>query len=180
MSNEGSGDFSIGSNLWPGISKLIEECGEVQQVAGKLIASHGAVNHWDGTNLKERLESELGDLQAAIQFVVRHNALDVVAIEKRRIEKLMLFEKWHEEQHQKDEARCVARWHVNTWQKEDGSPGERVFGVRLRVNDTIRPTDVYRSSDGRWVPWGDRHGIIAITQTSAYFVRPATEGTPTS
>lgn len=98
MSNEGSGDFSIGSDLWPGISKLIEECGEVQQVAGKLIASHGAVNHWDGTNLKERLESELGDLQAAIRFVIERNALDVVAIEKRRIEKLMLFEQWHQKQ----------------------------------------------------------------------------------
>lgn len=32
-----SGDFSIGGTLWPGLSKLIEECGEVLQVGGKLI-----------------------------------------------------------------------------------------------------------------------------------------------
>lgn len=29
--------FSIGSKRWPGISKLIEECGEVLQIAGKLM-----------------------------------------------------------------------------------------------------------------------------------------------
>ncbi len=36
-----SGDFSIGSDIWPGISKLIEEAAEVGQVCGKLIGSGG-------------------------------------------------------------------------------------------------------------------------------------------
>ena len=58
----GSGDFSIGSDVWSGISKLIEEAGEVTQVCGKLIAIAGASEHWDGTDLRERLEDEIADL----------------------------------------------------------------------------------------------------------------------
>lgn len=65
-----AGPFSIGSALWPGISKLVEEAGEVTQVCGKLIGSGGDINHWDGTNLKERLEDEIGDLIAACMFVI--------------------------------------------------------------------------------------------------------------
>ena len=91
---EGSGDFSIGGELWPGISKLIEECGEVIQVCGKLIGSHGDINHWDGTNLKERLEIELADLLAAISFVIPHNNLDPMSIEERRKQKIDLFYEW--------------------------------------------------------------------------------------
>ena len=93
-----SGDFSIGSTRWAGISKLIEECGEVIQVCGKLIATGGAVEHWDGTNLKERLEDELGDLMAAVSFVTSRCSLDHRRIAARQMEKLALFRKWHEEQ----------------------------------------------------------------------------------
>lgn len=92
---KGSGDFSIGSSVWPGISKLIEECGEVTQVAGKLMGSKGDPAHWDGSDLKKRLESELGDLLAAVSFVETHCRLDLVAISDRRKEKRALFEQWH-------------------------------------------------------------------------------------
>jgi NTP pyrophosphatase (non-canonical NTP hydrolase) len=91
----GSGDFSIGGDLWPGLSKLAEECGEVLQVVGKLIGSRGREEHWDGTDLRLRLESELADLLAAIAFVVSNNELDHGAICRREIEKFLLFEKWH-------------------------------------------------------------------------------------
>jgi NTP pyrophosphatase (non-canonical NTP hydrolase) len=93
-----SGDFSIGSTKWPGISKLIEECGEVVQVCGKLIAIHGETSHWDGTNLRERLEDELGDLLAAHAFVVKMNGLDGTRIRVRNAMKQELFRRWHEEQ----------------------------------------------------------------------------------
>jgi len=98
MSNKGSGDFSIGSNYWPGISKLIEECGEVVQVGGKLLGSRGEVEHWDGSNLKERLEDEIADVLAACRFVTQLNGLDIDKIMDRRSEKLSLFLKWHQEQ----------------------------------------------------------------------------------
>lgn len=91
----GSGDFSIGSDRWPGIAKLLEECNEVGQVCGKLIGSHGEVMHWDGTNLKVRLEEEIGDVLAAVAFVTKHCQLDVAAVVDRRDTKLDRFESWH-------------------------------------------------------------------------------------
>lgn len=95
---KGAGDFSIGSAVWPGISKLIEECGEVTQVAGKLLGSKGDPAHFDGSNLRHRLEEELGDLGAAVDFIVSHCGLDRVAIARRVYEKRCLFEQWHEDE----------------------------------------------------------------------------------
>lgn len=91
----GSGDFSIGSDFWPGISKLIEEAGEVLQVCGKLIASHGANEHWDGGDLRERLQNEIADVTAACAFVADRNKLDVEAMEARVRRKLGMFDEWH-------------------------------------------------------------------------------------
>ena len=93
----GSGDFSIGSMVWPGIGKLLEEAGEVSQVCGKLIGSHGSRNYWDGTDLKSCLQDELADLMAAIEFVVAQNDLNTNTIERRCTKKLELFDRWHEE-----------------------------------------------------------------------------------
>lgn len=90
-------DFNIGSKKWPGLSKLIEEAGEVQQVCGKLIATDGEIQHWDGSNLKVRLEEEIGDVLAACKFVERHCALDAGAIAIRRAQKLAMFVGWHED-----------------------------------------------------------------------------------
>ncbi len=89
--------YSIGSNHWAGLSKLIEESGEVVQVCGKLLGTGGEVAHWDGTELRSRLEEEIADLMAACDFVIQHNSLDKHTISKRIIEKLARFEKWHQE-----------------------------------------------------------------------------------
>ena len=88
--------FFIGADKWPGITKLVEESGEVLQVCGKLIATDGDVNHYDGSNLKERLENELADLMAAIGFVGAHCGLNVQRISDRAETKRTLFEHWHE------------------------------------------------------------------------------------
>lgn len=92
------GSFSIGTNVWPGTSKLIEEMGEVMQVLGKLIATHGATDHWDGTDLRDRLHEELSDLIAATSFFVDANGLDLKRLDARVAEKVALFEQWHAEQ----------------------------------------------------------------------------------
>lgn len=93
----GSGDFSIGSEVWPGTSKLLEEMGELQQVLGKLIAVAGSTEHWDG-DLRPRLIEELGDVSAAIGFFMEQNFVgDEVAIANRIVAKLLLFRKWHAE-----------------------------------------------------------------------------------
>jgi hypothetical protein len=90
--------FSIGAAVWPGVSKLIEEAGEVQQVCGKLLGTGGTRMHWDGSDLRVRLEEELSDLAAAGEFVIETNGLDRTRISKRAKEKLALFRKWHEDQ----------------------------------------------------------------------------------
>lgn len=89
--------FAIGSDTWPGLSKITEEAGEVLQVVGKLVGAGGEIMHWDGSNLLERLIEEIGDVLAACEFVISVNKIDINLIEKRRKEKLALFFKWHNE-----------------------------------------------------------------------------------
>lgn len=96
----GHGDFSIGSNCWPGTSKVIEEMGEALQVLGKVIATHGATDHWDGSDLRERLIEELGDVLGAMQFWQAENldAFERIRLSQRAEGKRRLFETWHYEQ----------------------------------------------------------------------------------
>lgn len=79
-----------------GLAKLIEECGEVIQVAAKLLAFPSG-DHPDGAgNLHERLEDELGDLRAAIQFVIETHRLDGrQRVYARQVTKLDMFRRWH-------------------------------------------------------------------------------------
>lgn len=91
-----AGPYSIGSDRWPGLSKLIEEAAEVVQVGGKLIGSGGEVAHFDGSNLKRRLEEEIADLMAATNFFVERNGLDNGAIIRRVQTKLALFDRWQD------------------------------------------------------------------------------------
>lgn len=91
-------DYALGSDKWPGLSKLIEEFGEVIQIAGKIIATDGEALHFDGTDLVERLVEELGDAEAAIAFLREFNGLSKGKIEKRKMEKFRQFMDWHYEQ----------------------------------------------------------------------------------
>lgn len=89
--------FSIGSKQWPGLSKLVEECGEVTQVVGKIMGARGDASrpHWDGSDLRKRLQDELADVLAAASFVIQFCDLDEVAIDTRVKVKRALFEHWH-------------------------------------------------------------------------------------
>jgi NTP pyrophosphatase (non-canonical NTP hydrolase) len=95
---KGSGDFSIGSDVWPGVSKFIEEVGEALQVFGKLVATGGELDHWDGTNLRTRIEDELADVYAAVKFVIDHNDIDEEYVLARADKKVRQFNEWHEAQ----------------------------------------------------------------------------------
>lgn len=99
MSEKKLGDCSIDSNHWPGTSKLLEEMGELQQVLGKLLDTGGEVKHWDGSNLRERLVEEIGDLRAALIFfeLVNFTSKDHELVDARIQQKLELFQKWHKE-----------------------------------------------------------------------------------
>lgn len=101
--------FFIGADKWSGISKLIEEAGEVLQVAGKLIGVQGEAKHWDRGDLYLRVAEELGDLTAAIDFVLDHAPVQLRAIViARREEKYKLFTKWHFEARMGAEAEAEA------------------------------------------------------------------------
>lgn len=84
-----------------GLAKLSEECGELIQVAGKMIQYPDLQlledNHPDGTNLRDRLHDEMGDVLAACYYVARRLGLDQSRILRRREEKNKLFEKWEHE-----------------------------------------------------------------------------------
>lgn len=91
--------FAIGDKEWPGISKLVEEIGELGQVCGKLMGTGGKVSHWDGEgDLDDRLIAEMADVYAAITFVMRRNfQLELLRdrFTKRAEAKIKLFEQWH-------------------------------------------------------------------------------------
>ena len=79
-----------------GVAKLIEECGELQQVLGKLLAWYRTDEpHWDGSDLRQRLEDEIGDVYAAMRFVIGEHDLDWGRIVSRCVRKLALFNEWH-------------------------------------------------------------------------------------
>jgi NTP pyrophosphatase (non-canonical NTP hydrolase) len=89
--------FAIGDRKWPGISKLVEECGEVIQVCGKLMGTHGDVVHWNVVDLKHALEDEIADVLAACDFVLEFCRFNTEYVTARRQRKLDLFRKWHGE-----------------------------------------------------------------------------------
>lgn len=91
--------FAIGADVWPGLAKVVEEAGELLQVAGKIIALGGETNYFDGTDLRSRLTNELADLEAAISYLLGSNLeeLDLDELASRSEAKFELFERWHRE-----------------------------------------------------------------------------------
>ncbi len=85
-----------------GLAKLVEECGEVLQVAGKLqqypeLQHEDDIAHPDGTKLRERLKEEMADVLAAIEFVTQKLGLDKYDIFDRAQAKTKLFKQWDKE-----------------------------------------------------------------------------------
>ena len=79
-----------------GLAKLLEELGELSQVAAKKLAYFHTDEHPDGGgSLAMRLEQEMGDVCGAIMFVTHELQLDRMAINDRALSKLSMFRKWH-------------------------------------------------------------------------------------
>jgi NTP pyrophosphatase (non-canonical NTP hydrolase) len=91
------GPYSIGSPVWPGIAKLVEETGELNQVLGKIIATGGDTTYYGGDSLHDKLVQELGDVFAALRFFIDHNLSPEAqhVIENRFLIKMKKFELWH-------------------------------------------------------------------------------------
>ena len=91
-----AGPYEIGSGVWPGLAKLAEEAGELIQVLAKLVGVSGRGRYYDGSDLRERLIEECGDLTAAIAFFTETNDLGP-AVDARARQKLALFREWHDQ-----------------------------------------------------------------------------------
>ena len=79
---------------WKGIGKLVEECGEVMQAAGKAIAFPEG-DHPDGKGpVADRLAEECADLYAALDYFVSVNGLPVAEVRLRRDIKVAKFTAW--------------------------------------------------------------------------------------
>lgn len=79
---------------WAGLGKLIEEAGETITVAARLIGAPNSAAHLSEPVLREKLEYEIADLLASIDFVIAENDLDERMIATRRAMKLDRFNRW--------------------------------------------------------------------------------------
>jgi hypothetical protein len=84
--------YGIGSDTWPGLSRLAAEAAQVVRVACTIIGT-GNDTHQDAAVQRESLQQELGDLRAAIDYVIGKNALDWGAVNKRRDRKRSQYER---------------------------------------------------------------------------------------
>ncbi len=79
-----------------GLAKLLEELGQLSQVAAQKLAYFHTDEHPDGAgSLKKRMEDEMGDVMGAIDFVTLTMGLNIHAIAHRACEKLNTFQRWH-------------------------------------------------------------------------------------
>lgn len=96
--------FTFGSIVHPGLSKVIEESGELVDVLGKMVSVGGCFDHWSG-NLRAPLRNELADVSAAIDFYVAQpqNMSDTERAEffDRKMRKIARFEYFNEIQKSK-------------------------------------------------------------------------------
>ena len=81
-----------------GLVKLIEECGELTQIAAKKLTYFYTDVHPDGKgSLDRRLEDEIADVIAACRFVEWTFSLDSTAITERVQNKINTYIEWHRE-----------------------------------------------------------------------------------
>ncbi|HEY8560467.1 MAG TPA: hypothetical protein VIL74_08825 [Pyrinomonadaceae bacterium] len=82
-----------------GLVKLVEECGELSQIAAKKMTRMDSDEHWDGQgSIQFRLENEIADVIAAAKIVIENFGLNAERIDQRIVDKYRLFCKWMEEQ----------------------------------------------------------------------------------
>jgi NTP pyrophosphatase (non-canonical NTP hydrolase) len=111
-----------------GLAKLIEECGEVLQIAGKLVQYPHLQQpgtdelHPDGTHLRTELQNEMADVIAAFEFVAQRLQLSNEVIDGRVSRKVALFELWDRERAaQETRPECPSCFGDKTITMSDGS-----------------------------------------------------------
>jgi hypothetical protein len=90
--------YGIGSDTWPGLSRLAADAAQVANAASAIIST-GNDTDQDAAVQRESLQEQLGDLRAAIDYVIGKNGLDWAAVNKRRDRKRSLYERGIDEDH---------------------------------------------------------------------------------
>ena len=88
-------DYTIGSDVWNGLSKVQEEMNELGVVLAKIVGNGGDLFYWGDRDLEEELYDELGDLQAIVGYFIYVNGLDADIISMRSAMKAEKFMKWN-------------------------------------------------------------------------------------
>lgn len=84
--------YGIGSDTWPGLSRLAADAAQVARAARTIISASDDTDQ-DAAVQRENLQEQLGDLRAAIDYVIGKNALDWAAVNRRRDRKRSLYER---------------------------------------------------------------------------------------
>ena len=92
MASDRPAPYGIGSDTWPGLARLATDAAQVVELA-RTIISTGNDTDQDAAVQRESLQEELGDLRAAIDYVIGKNALDWGAVNRRRDRKRSLYER---------------------------------------------------------------------------------------
>lgn len=66
--------YAMGSEQFPGMAKVVEEMGELQQVVGQILMT-GSLDHWHGDRTESLIE-EIGDVIASLSYFVEKNMAD--------------------------------------------------------------------------------------------------------
>jgi len=94
LASEPPGRYGIGSDTWPGLATLAADAAQVVQVVSAIIGS-GEDAGPEAARLRECLQDQLGDLRAAIDYVIGKNALDWNAVNRRRDRRRSRYERDH-------------------------------------------------------------------------------------
>lgn len=79
---------------WTGFYKVLEECGELATVLGKL-GPYPDGNHPDGKgDLIRRIEEEIADVIASTTYFAENNNLDLEFIKARIAMKKQIYAEW--------------------------------------------------------------------------------------
>lgn len=107
-----------------GLTKLMEECAELIQIAAKKAAFMETDQHPGdpSKSMKAMLEDEMGDVIAAIAFVGEKLRLDLPRVEARIDHKVETYRKWHADPSNHGEPAPPVR---ETPSRYQGNPTER-------------------------------------------------------
>jgi hypothetical protein len=94
LASDPPGPYGIGSDTWPGLATLAADAAQVVEVVSAIIGN-GNDTGPDAARLRESLQDQLGDLRAAIDYVISKNALDWNAVNRRRDRQRSRYERDH-------------------------------------------------------------------------------------